>query len=1472
VHVHFAIWQAGVSFVEISGSSLSDWLIQETTHYNGTMTRSGVTRTASTGRINGTNDILNSGVGGSCRPSGGVILYQHANYDCGGEGAGQGYVLRSSAGWDNIPSGSLWHDASSLRVPSGWSVKLFSGTNRSGASVCRSGDDSDFAGDYFDGGSVLNNLVESFEVFDNSNCSPVPPPPPSGWNQTFFSDNNLGSQCDTRNETDVYMFRDSEGGWNPPSGCPGVESPWSVRMVRSDASFQGGTYEFGLFYDDGARLYVDGQLRVDGWNATQHYESQFLSPGNHEVKLEYKNNAGHAIVQLWWRGPGALPPNTQTQDPNQWWVTYWGNQTQWQDSVGRQNEGTSFLDHNWDTGGPGFGIPKDHFSMRFERTVRFECGTYRFHLISDDGSRLFIDGAIVPAFDHWSTNVWDTTADISLQAGDHALKVDYFENGGGARVYLDWTLVSPCPVANDDFGNATIISLPYSAAQDTIAATTASDDPLFACVSGQRYNTVWYRVTPSSTGTIVVNTFGSSFDTVLAVWTGTRGNLQSLGCNDDTQTLQSEVSVPVSAGTAYYIEIAGYSSGAYGTLQISVSFVAPPPNAPSSLQAVAVSPGQVNLTWTDNSLDETTFHVERSPDETTNWVEIGTTLADTAVYSDSGLTCGTTYFYRVRAYRDGDGRYSDYSNPLASATTTSCSCPALIDPADGTVTRDTTPTFTWGSVSGATKYQLHVGNNVYFSSLKVSVKLIETTYTPTISLGNGVFYWRVRALVGGAWGPWCAVWRVTIDTVRPVFPSHESPANGSTVTVSQPVFAWSDSNADTDHFEIQVDNNADFTSPEVNDTTIEATYTPTVTLAEGLHSWRARTYDHAGNISSWSSAWTVRVDAVPTPVPTLVLPADGSSTKDTTPTFSWAAVPGAVKYNLVVDDNSDFSSAAINVNRIGTTHTASIALAEGLYHWKVRARGVDGALSAWSEVRTLTIDTVAPAAPALIAPSNESLITTTNTPLFEWTPVADAVLYRLHVSVSSAFETRVVNVPTPDTSYTPSTTLANKKHYWRVSAYDAAGNQSAWSAVWEFTVAYVPAPPPPGPEALSLGIESDDAAVGRTGLWTAYDTAYASGGRYLYSSGSQDDALSLAFTGAQVEVIYVTHPALGVFVIEVDGSPLQLVDSAGESAFGARATVSVGPGQHTLRVYPMTGTIALDAFAVEALTVLPTPAVEVLPTDTPVPPAATPTEPPLPTSEASATPTTEVVPPTSTSFPTATPVPVALPFVETFDSGSGWQATGVWRVETQSAYRGSGWFADSALRGQTSALAYDGLIDLRSESYPQLSFWQKGILASGETVTVEISLDSGWTWVPVDQQVGLMADWTPRTVDLTPYRGLVVGLRFTLTVPGALPDGATSVGYWLDELAILDAPAAPTATPLPTDAPTDAPTETPFLTATPTELPTLTPLPPTEPPTATPAPTEPLTVTPVPTELPPPTAAPTSELTPEPALTTGAGS
>jgi len=107
----------------------------------------------------------------------------------------------------------------------------------------------------------------------------------------------------------------------------------------------------------------------------------------------------------------------------------------------------------------------------------------------------------------------------------------------------------------------------------------------------------------------------------------------------------------------------------YSTSELIFKFViysvGSPPAAPSGLGAVALSNAAIKLTWTDNSSDETNFHIELSPDNST-WIEIATVSSNIVTYTNIGLSPATTYYYRVRA-KNAFG-YSSYSN-VASATT-----------------------------------------------------------------------------------------------------------------------------------------------------------------------------------------------------------------------------------------------------------------------------------------------------------------------------------------------------------------------------------------------------------------------------------------------------------------------------------------------------------------------------------------------------------------------------------------------------------------------------------------------------------------------------------------------------------------------------------------------------------------------------------------------------------------------------------
>lgn len=99
---------------------------------------------------------------------------------------------------------------------------------------------------------------------------------------------------------------------------------------------------------------------------------------------------------------------------------------------------------------------------------------------------------------------------------------------------------------------------------------TASGDPTPGCQPSFGKG-VWYSFTPSASGAVTVNTCGSDFDTVLAVYKGTCGALTAVACNDDDGPAcagsQASLTFAGTAGVTYLI-LAGGSGGAGGTLKI----------------------------------------------------------------------------------------------------------------------------------------------------------------------------------------------------------------------------------------------------------------------------------------------------------------------------------------------------------------------------------------------------------------------------------------------------------------------------------------------------------------------------------------------------------------------------------------------------------------------------------------------------------------------------------------------------------------------------------------------------------------------------------------------------------------------------------------------------------------------------------------------------------------------------------------
>jgi cysteinyl-tRNA synthetase len=90
--------------------------------------------------------------------------------------------------------------------------------------------------------------------------------------------------------------------------------------------------------------------------------------------------------------------------------------------------------------------------------------------------------------------------------------------------------------------------------------------------------------------------------------------------------------------------------------------------------------------------------------------------------------------------------------------------------------------------------------------------------------------------------------------------------------------------------------------------------------------------------------------------PKLKNPADEATIDDTTPKLVWRKSKGyPVSYQVEIDDDADFSSPLIEVDRTKPKYVVSPALAPGTYYWRVRAEDGVGDRSKWSKGRSFTI-------------------------------------------------------------------------------------------------------------------------------------------------------------------------------------------------------------------------------------------------------------------------------------------------------------------------------------------------------------------------------------------------------------------------------------------------------------------------------------------------------------------------------------
>jgi hypothetical protein len=128
----------------------------------------------------------------------------------------------------------------------------------------------------------------------------------------------------------------------------------------------------------------------------------------------------------------------------------------------------------------------------------------------------------------------------------------------------------------------------------------------------------------------------------------------------------------LSASTTYFYRVASFNdagNSAYSNTASATTSAPPPPlpASPSGLSAAAVSSTQINLSWTDNSGNESGFRIERCKNPNcTNFAQIAQIGANVTTFADSSVNKNTAYNYRVRAFNAAGN--SAYSNTAGAKT------------------------------------------------------------------------------------------------------------------------------------------------------------------------------------------------------------------------------------------------------------------------------------------------------------------------------------------------------------------------------------------------------------------------------------------------------------------------------------------------------------------------------------------------------------------------------------------------------------------------------------------------------------------------------------------------------------------------------------------------------------------------------------------------------------------------------------
>lgn len=287
----------------------------------------------------------------------------------------------------------------------------------------------------------------------------------------------------------------------------------------------------------------------------------------------------------------------------------------------------------------------------------------------------------------------------------------------------------------------------------------------------------------------------------------------------------------------------------------------------------------------------------------------------------------------------------------------------------------------------------------------------------------------------------------------PALPASAAPAAPANLTANGtpiPTLRW-DPVAGATKYRVQAAEDSSFATTIVDQQTESLSYTPTRVLKGGTLHWRVQAIDSTGT-GPWTTT-TTTIQQLLQPTGVSVTP-NPSLPPVSPPVISWQPVAGATGYDVEMDAEGDNVGGTVKSDIKTSTYVwpdpQGVGERQGTedFFVRVRARFDNNMQSDWSDYVRYDVAQLPPVtastcgAEAVCAPHPTTGIRASKTVqdvVFDWDAVKGAKEYEIWVALDRDFNTLVEKKRIISTRYSPATTYDNNNYFWKVRAYNAAG-------------------------------------------------------------------------------------------------------------------------------------------------------------------------------------------------------------------------------------------------------------------------------------------------------------------------------------------------------------------------------------------------------------------------------------------------